>query len=151
MEFLGRLRPVALLILRLALGAIFIYHGYPKLFSGAQTTQQIMQMFQHFGLPGYFVYVAGVLECAGGLLLVLGLFTPIAALLLAIEMLVAIWRVHLPQGPITEMKNYELPLLCFAASFLLASFGAGKISLDYPLFANRVRGSSRPRFPKERR
>jgi len=48
--------------------------------------------FVQHGLPGNFVYIAGVLEVFGGILLVLGLFTRGAALLLAIEMSVAIWK-----------------------------------------------------------
>jgi len=144
MEFLSRLRPLALLLLRLALGIIFIYHGYPKLFT---RTHEMMQVFPKLGFPPYFVYIAGILECAGGLMLILGLFTQIAALLLAIEMVVVLWRVHIPQGPITEVKNYELPLAIFAGSFLLAAFGAGLISLDHPLFAHRSR-APRPKPPK---
>jgi putative oxidoreductase len=93
-----------------------------------------MQSFfiQH-GLPGYFVYVAGVLEVFGGVLLFLGLFTRGAALLLAIEMVVAIWKVHSGQGYLA-VHNYEFPLALATGSFALATIGAGKLSLDHPLF-----------------
>jgi putative oxidoreductase len=144
MDFLARLRPLALLLLRIGLGLIFIYHGYPKLFT---RTREMMEVFPKMGFPSYFVYIAGILECAGGLLLILGLFTQIAALLLALEMVVVLWRVHIPMGPITEVKNYELPLALFVGSFVLATLGAGLISLDHPLFANRFR-APRPKLPK---
>ena len=83
MKSLNSLQPVGLLVLRLALGLIFLSHGYPKL---AHSGAGMQDFFVQHGLPGYFVYIAGVLEVFGGTLLVLGLFTRGAALLLAIEM-----------------------------------------------------------------
>jgi putative oxidoreductase len=139
MQNLEKLRPLALLLLRLALGAIFIYHGYPKLFTH---TRESMQGFVHMGFPGYFVYIAGVLEFFGGLMLVVGLFTRIAGLLLAGEMAVALWRVHgLFTAPL-QVHNYELPLALAVAAFALATFGAGVVSFDQVIFSER-RGPSR--------
>src|SRR5271156_5030947 len=83
MEELEKLKPLALLLLRLGLGIIFVYHGYPKLFTH---THETMQGMAHMGFPAYFAYIAGVFEFFGGWLLILGLFTRIAALLLALEM-----------------------------------------------------------------
>src|SRR5712664_4951081 len=95
MKSFNSLQPVGLLALRLALGIIFFSHGYPKL---AHQGAGMHGFFVQHGLPGNFVYIAGVLEVLGGLLLVLGLFTRGAALLLAIEMAVAIWKVHSSGG-----------------------------------------------------
>ena len=142
MQSLEKLKPVALLLLRLALGIIFIFHGYPKLFTH---TRETMQMFEHMGFPGYFVYLAGSIEFFGGSVLILGLFTRIAGLLLAGEMAIAIWRVHLPQGPITMVKNYEFPLLLATAAFTLATVGAGLISLDHAIFGGGRRGPRKGR------
>ena len=75
MRILEQLKPLGLLFLRVALGIIFIFHGYPKLFT---STHQTMQFFIHEGLPGYFVYIAGVLEFFGGIMLIAGLFTRLA-------------------------------------------------------------------------
>jgi putative oxidoreductase len=97
MQSLENLKPIALLFLRVALGVIFISHGYPKLFGHPK---EMMPFFEHAGLPGSFVYLAGVIEFFGGAILILGLFTRIAGVLIAIEMAVALWRVHFPQGPI---------------------------------------------------
>ncbi len=130
MKLLNSLQPVGLLALRLALGLIFFTHGYPKLVRSGVGMQEF---FAQHGLPGYFVYVAGVLEVFGGLLLVLGLFTRGAALLLAIEMGVAIWKVH-STGGYLAVHNYEFPLAILAGSFALATVGAGRLSLDDPLF-----------------
>src|SRR5271168_2897051 len=80
MQSLEKLKPLALLLLRLALGIILVYHGYPKLFAH---THEAMQGFEHMGFPGYFVYIAGVIEFFGGCLLIVGLFTRIAGMLVA--------------------------------------------------------------------
>lgn len=124
MQVLEKLKPLSLLLLRFALGAIFVYHGYPKLFTH---TRESMQGFVHMGFPGYFAYISGVLEFFGGLMLVAGL-------LLAGEMVVALWRVH---GLFTDplaVHNYEFPLTLAVASFALATFGAGIISFDQVIF-----------------
>jgi len=142
MKLLNSLQPLGLLILRLSLGLIFFTHGYPKL---AHSGAGMQTFFVQHGLPGYFVYVAGVLEVFGGALLVLGLFTRGAALLLAIEMGVAIWKVH-SSGGYLAVHNYEFPLAVLAGCLALATVGAGKLSLDEPLFE---RGGSRtPRNSK---
>lgn len=126
MTRLNGLQPLGLLLLRLLLGIIFIWHGYPKL-----THPNAMHGFfvQH-GLPGYFVTIAGVLEVLGGGLLILGFLARIAALLLAIEMIVAIWKVH-SAGGYMALHNYEFPLALAVACFALATVGAGRASVDY--------------------
>ncbi len=138
MKSLNSLQPAGLLVLRVALGLIFFSHGYPKL---AHYGSGMQGFFVQHGLPGYFVYISGVLEVFGGILLVLGLFTRAAALLLAIEMGVAIWKVH-SAGGYLAVHNYEFPLAMLAGSFALATVGAGVLSLDHPLFEGR--GKSRP-------
>ncbi len=140
MKSLNSLQPLGLLLLRVALGLIFFSHGYPKL---AHSAAGMQAFFVQHGLPGYFVYMSGVLEVFGGILLVLGLFTRAAALLLAIEMGVAIWKVH-SGGGYLAIHNYEFPLAILTASFALATVGAGAVSLDQPLFE----GGGRPRPPK---
>src|ERR1700688_1301912 len=137
MTRLNALQPVGLLLLRLALGIIFIWHGYPKL-----THPNAMHGFfvQH-GMPGYFVTVAGVLEVFGGGLIILGFMTRIAALLLAMEMAVAIWKVH-SAGGYMAVHNYEFPLVLAAACFALAAVGAGRASVDYVVYES---GGGRPR------
>ena len=144
MHNLENLKSVSLLLLRFALGIIFISHGYPKLFVNMAGT---VQGFQKMGFPGYFAYIAGVFEFFGGILLIAGLFTRIAGLLLAIEMTVAVLRVHVPQGPITQVKNYEFPFVLLAAAFLLATTGAGLLSLDHAIY--RGGGSARPAKSKD--
>lgn len=144
MKFLNSLQPLALLLLRVALGIIFLTHGYPKL---AKPAAGMQAMFIQHGLPGYFVYVAGVLEVFGGGLLILGLFTRAAGLLLAVEMLVAILKVH-SGGGILAVHNYEFPLSLAVAAFALAAIGPGLISVDAALFGE---GGGKFRAPKPSR
>lgn len=133
MQNLEKLKPLALLLLRIALGAIFIYHGYPKLTHAAQWVGN----FDHMGFPGYFAYIAGVLEVFGGAVLIVGVFTRIAALLLAIEMAVALLKVH---GLIANPANvhaYEFPLVLCVSAFVLATVGPSLFSIDQALFERR--------------
>jgi len=131
-KFLDLFRPVGLLVLRMALGIMCIAHGYAEL-AHLRGGTQMQSCFVEHGLPGYFVYVAGVIETFGGGLLLLGLFTRAAALLLAMEMCVAIWKVHSGHGYMA-VHDYEFPLTLATACFALATVGAGGISLDQPLF-----------------
>jgi putative oxidoreductase len=150
LRFLNRLQPIALLCLRIALGIIFLYHGYPKL---AHPTAQMHGTFVVHGLPSYFVSVAGIIETFGGGLLIVGLFARPAALLLAIEMCVALWKVH--NRSYLAVHEYEFPLLLATANFVLAAIGAGLLSVDSFLFEGGGRGSggggSRSRAPRRER
>jgi putative oxidoreductase len=98
-------------------------------------------LFVQHGLPGYLVTIAGVLEVFGGGLIILGFLTRISALLLAMEMAVAIWKVH-SAGGYRAVHNYEFPLVLAAACFALATVGAGRASVDYALYES---GAGRPR------
>jgi putative oxidoreductase len=130
MKFMKGLEPLALLALRLVLALIFVFHGYPKL---VHPSEGMHAFFVSHGFPGHMLGVAGILECFGALLLFLGLFTRPAALLLAIEMAVAIWRVHSTRG-IMAVHEYEFPLAVAAGCIVLATFGAGLFSLDHLVF-----------------
>jgi putative oxidoreductase len=134
MQSLEKLKPISLLLLRVALGVIFIFHGLPKL----THTQQWVQNFGHMGFPGYFAYIAGIFEVFGGAMLILGLFTRIAGLLLTIEMGIAVSMVHGLLSNPTNVKNYEFPLALCASCFVLATVGAGLISIDQGLFERRT-------------
>lgn len=133
-SYLEKLRPFALLLLRLAVAAVFISHGYPKLFA---QRHQFLGAFPHMGFPAYFVYISGILELFGGCLLVVGLFTRLLGLLLAGEMCIVLWKVKLPHG-LFPVANYQLEMLLAAAAFTLLVLGAGAISLDRALFRSKT-------------
>jgi len=127
MRFLEKARPMALLLLRCGLALVFVYHGYPKLFG---KTAVFVSAFQRLGLPSYFVYIAGAIEVFGGLMLLLGLYTPVAAVLLLLDMGAAMWKYNFNEG-IYAVREYELPLVLGLAALTLATTGAGPFSLDY--------------------
>jgi putative oxidoreductase len=126
MQFLDKLRPLGLLVLRVALGASFIFHGYPKLSDPAHA----LKAFQGGGFPTYFAYIFGILEVFGGGLLIAGLFTRGAALLLTIEMGLVLGRSIIPSVGIYSFGRYEFPLLLGAMALALVATGAGIISID---------------------
>jgi putative oxidoreductase len=134
MHQLEKLKPVALLLLRWALGLIFIYHGTPKLFGNPQP---YLEFFSRIGFPSYMAYVAGVVELFGGALLIAGLFTRVAGLLLAGQMGVAIWKAHMGKG-VLAVNEYEFPLTLAVAALTLAAVGAGAISLDRAIFKDKA-------------
>jgi len=134
MNRLDFLRPLAQLLLRLGLAIIFVYHGYPKLITHRA---QWVNMVQHLGLPVFLAYFVAVLELLGGLLLVVGLFTRLVALLMTIEMGVAIWKVHLGHG-VLAVNDYQLALAVGLGALMLAATGPGPVSVDRLLFKSRA-------------
>ena len=132
MNGMEKLRPLALLLLRIGVGAVFMDNGYPKFWG--RRLEHIDEFVHVAHLPAYFVYIAGVLELGGGALLVAGLFTRVLGLLLAGEMAVALWRDEkIFQHPLA-LDQYGLALVLGVGAFALATFGAGSISLDRVLF-----------------
>jgi len=127
MEILNRVQPFALAVLRIALGAILIAHGIPKVFGGLGAHTHFVGTI---GLPPWMGYLSAGAEFIGGILLVLGLLTRLVGLAVTIEMLVAIFRVHLKNGLAGPM-GYDFPLLVCSAAFLFIFSGAGPISLDW--------------------
>jgi len=89
---------------------------------------------QH-GFPGYFVGLAGTLECIGGGLLLIGLFTRPAALLLAAEMGIAMWKVKIVHG-VFAVSEYQFELALAAACVALATVGAGSLSVDHVMLGD---------------
>ena len=109
MRYLDRLQPLALLLMRLTLGAIMVVHGYHKVFWGLH---HHAQMVGGLGLPERLGYVSSFTEFVGGLLILAGFFTRVAAFALCIDLVVAIWKVHLHNGLIgsPDRPGYEFPL-----------------------------------------
>lgn len=127
LNFLDRLQPLGLLILRLALGAIMIAHGWQKI---ADHMHGFMGMLAHLGIPAWMAYLVVTAEFGGGILVVVGFLTRFAAFAFLIDMLVAIAKVHLKNG-MTAQGGFEFPMACAAIAFALIFFGAGPISIDH--------------------
>jgi putative oxidoreductase len=126
LRYLDRLQPLALLVLRLVLGAIMIGHGYPKIFGGLS---HHVQMVRGLGLPGWLAYCSAGAEFFGGIAVVLGLFTRCAAIAILINLAIAIGKVHWKNGLLGN-GGYQFPLALAAIAFALIFFGAGPIALD---------------------
>ena len=125
---------IGLLLLRLAIGLAFVAHGTQKLFGwfGGYGLAGTSGFFAKLGFPAgkRHAFMAGLAEAGGGLLLVLGLLTPLGTLAIVSAMLVAIMTVHLPKGFFASNGGYELPLIMAAGAVCLAFTGPGAYSLD---------------------
>jgi putative oxidoreductase len=126
-DFLNRLQPLALLVLRFVLGAIMIAHGYHKVFGGFH---HHMEMVGSLGLPSWMAYLSAGAEFFGGIAIVLGLFTRFFSLAFMIEMGVAIWKVHFKNG-LTAQGGYEFPLSLAAIAWALVCFGGGPWGFNF--------------------
>jgi putative oxidoreductase len=120
---------IALAALRITVGAIFIAHGAQKIFTFG--LGNVGGMFGQMGIPlaGVVGPFIGLLEFLGGIALVLGLLTRLAALGLAFNMLGAIRFVHF-KGGFFLPAGYEYALALLAANIALVFTGAGNASLD---------------------
>lgn len=123
----------ALLLLRVAVGLLLIGHGAQKLFGlfGGYGIAGTGGFFDSLGFrPGKpMAVVAGASETAGGLLLGLGLLTPLAAAVVVGTLVVAA-SVHFKQGLWAAQGGYEVPLLYALIAAVLALSGPGAASLD---------------------
>jgi len=126
LRFLDRLQPLALLALRIVLGIIMIAHGYPKVSGGLS---EHVHHVSNLGLPGWLAYCSAAAEFFGGILVLIGLFTRVAALAIVVNMSVAIWKVHWKNGLLGN-GGYQFPLALAAIAFALIFLGAGPIALD---------------------
>ena len=112
-------------------------HGLPKLLDISNTQNS----FTNMGLPPELAIIIGLLEFIGGLAILLGVFTRIAAGLLAIDMIGAILLVKLSKGFI---DGYELDLLYLAIMISLMLTGPGNLSIE----KNVLKRELFPKAPK---
>ena len=119
-------------VFRVFVGLLFLQHGLQKVFGmfggiGGNTVP-LMSLFG----------AAGLIELIAGIAITLGLFTRLAAAASAIEMVVAYFIVHVPNGLIPLVNQGELALLYFASFLVLILYGAGKWSLEKALMKKEV-------------
>ncbi|MGA9507129.1 MAG: DoxX family protein [Candidatus Sulfotelmatobacter sp.] len=127
LRYLDRLQPLALLVMRLALGAAMTGHGYHKVFGGLH---HHVQLVTSLGLPGWTAYLSAFAEFFGGILVLIGLFTRFAAFAICIDLSVAIAKVHFHNG-LMGQNGYEFPLALAALAFGLIFLGPGPIAFDH--------------------
>ncbi len=128
---------LGLALLRGLVGALFVGHGAQKVLGkfGGGGPDATGQFFEMSGLrPGKpMAYAAGGSEMAGGALLALGLFTPLASAMLSGTMITAIRAVHLDKGPWVSDGGWEYNAVLLAGLFALTETGPGPLSLDRAL------------------
>ncbi|MFG1960116.1 DoxX family protein [Nonomuraea sp. NPDC049028] len=120
---------LAALISRVAIGVIFVTHGWQKMQIGVPVTAAA---FNQMGIPlpwlsaGFAILV----ETVGGVLLIIGLLVRLAALGLVVDMLGAIIFVHGAHGVLIQNGGWELAGALAVACLLLVAVGGGRLGID---------------------
>ncbi|HSM92202.1 MAG TPA: DoxX family protein [Anaeromyxobacteraceae bacterium] len=134
--------------LRIVIGISFVVAGAPKLTSAGHAGFAAMLGQIGIALPSLMAWLVALLELFGGIALLVGLFTAEATVLLGVEMLVAMFKVHLAHGfsviqitgtspdgsPVFGLPGAQLNLLFLAALLALFIGGAGPLALEERLF-----------------
>jgi putative oxidoreductase len=124
---------LGLLLVRVVVGVLFIGHGAQKLFGwfGGYGPKGTGGWMDSIGIkPGVFMAVlAGIMELVGGVLFSVGLFTPLAGILIALVM-VGTFKVHGKNGLWATANGYEYTLVLLVVAVAIALIGAGDYSLD---------------------
>lgn len=127
----------ALLLLRAIFGLAFIFHGLVKIMD------PFGWMPEGSGIPGIFQALAAISEFGGGIAIILGLLTPLAALGLAFTMAVATyfhaiaWGDPFVPAPGADGGSYELAAVYFCISLVLMTIGPGCFSADHLIFGKK--------------
>jgi putative oxidoreductase len=128
-----RSRDLALLVLRLAAGAIIGAHGLQKVFGlwGGPGIENFAGFMQQLGFtpPEVWAWIAGLSETVGGMFLVLGVLPRLSAAFIAATMAVAIYKVHWGNGLFAANNGFEYPLLILCVCLSLILSGGGRFSL----------------------
>jgi putative oxidoreductase len=128
---------IGLLLLRVGCGIVFVAHGYPKMTGRGKDERagrrHLAKSIAQLGLPfpSLLAITVGMIEFFGGMLLIIGLRTRLAALALALIMLVAAGR-NLSQKSFVGSADFPFTLL--VAMLALAFLGGGRLGADRILF-----------------
>lgn len=132
----SRRQRIGLLVLRLALGLIFVLHGWVNIVGGQSFLREMLAMVG-WSAPGSLMWMITGVELVGGLAIILGVFTRGASLILATEMVVAVALFHLRQGflivavpnvPLAYGFEYHIALV--GGLVCLALGGPGEFALQ---------------------
>jgi putative oxidoreductase len=130
-------RDAVLLVARVVLGVVLVRHGWQKVseygISGTSAS------FDQMGVPapGAAAVFSAIAELGGGILLILGLLVPVAALLVVLDMVGAFVLVHLGLEPLVTENGWELVGAIAVGALLIGALGAGRASLDHAVFGRR--------------
>ena len=116
---------LSILFVRLALGLVFVHAGWLKV----TNMEMVASFFGSMGFPVFFAYLVGYVELIGGIAMIVGIFVRYFGILLAIVMLVAMFKVHLPNGYGLSGNGVEYVLSLFLLAAAMVTSGSGKYSL----------------------
>ena len=123
----------ASLVLRVVLGVIMVSHGIPKIKKRVVLGKK---WNDHYGVPRVTIVLTGILQIVGGLALIVGLFTNLAALILCLDMLAALYicifnsHHREPFNSVTPEKGWDINLLLVGALVAVMLLSGGSWSLD---------------------
>lgn len=125
-----RCNDLGLLLLRLSVGGLMLFHGVAKVMGGYVF---IGSMLENIGLPSFLAWGAVAAELVGSIMIILGVWTRAAAFVMVGDMVVAILMAHMGDifsvDPATGGWAIELPMLYLLGSAALCFTGAGKLSI----------------------
>jgi putative oxidoreductase len=136
----------AAFLLRVAVGAVFAYHGYQKLDGGVANFAAFVES-ESIPLPDITAWAVTLLELGGGVLLVIGLGTRLWGLLLALQMIGTTLLIKTEVGLIAPPQSgagAELDLVLLAAAGALVLLGPGRYSVDATVGLDRRAAARRP-------
>ncbi|MBS0246732.1 MAG: DoxX family protein [Proteobacteria bacterium] len=116
--------------MRVVIGAMLLMHVSFKFKIGATAVAANIMAKNGLEPALTFAYLSIAIELVGGICLILGLFTRFFAAVAAVEMLIALFAVHLSKGYNIGVGGYEYVLLIGAALFVIAMRGGGPYSVD---------------------
>lgn len=117
---------IGILIIRVAVGLVFLLHGWGKL----QNTNGVVVFFATLGLPAFVAYLIMIIETVGGFLMILGFFVRYIALLFVGIMLGVFVFTKAGKG---NFMGHELEFTLLAASLAIAFLGSGMCSIQAKL------------------
>ena len=127
---LFRNNDLGLLLLRLTVGGLMLFHGVHKLIYGVAGIQG---MLAGMGLPGFIAYFSLAAELLASILIVIGAWTRVASVIMVGNMAVAILMAHLPVlftvDPTTGGWAIELPMFYLLGAAVLCLTGGGKYAV----------------------
>jgi putative oxidoreductase len=128
---------IAMLVLRVGIGSIFVAHGLQKLLGwwGGPGWEGWKGFIGSLGVrpPLFWASISLAAELGGGLALILGLLVPLAAAGLVAQSLVLLWRIHWPNGFWSPNGGIEFPVAFLVGAFAVQVLGPGSWSLDAAL------------------
>lgn len=133
LQSLNKYSDSGLLLLRIGLGVMFIYHGYPKLAGGPEKWERVGLAMSFLGIsffPVFWGFMAAISEFFGGLFLILGFLTRPASIFLMLTMIVAS-VMHLGKGDGLQVASHAIEAGIVFLSLIF--IGAGRYSLDEKL------------------